>query len=146
MLDAHTINGITSEYLAAAWFTKNGFTVSWPSDHSVEYDFVIDNKTDILQRVQVKTIYFDNNKLRYIASLTLSHRTGEGKTINKKYNENSFDICAFVCSEQNVIYIVPIEHIAGRRSITFYPDNKNQFPRPFNFERYKETLINYYDE
>ena len=38
-------------------------------DTAGEYDFIIDNSDD-LQRVQVKTIYYDNNKLRYVASLT----------------------------------------------------------------------------
>ena len=143
-MNQHKVNGVISEFLAAAWFTRNGYIVSWPSDSSVEYDFIIDNKTDEPKRVQVKTIYFENSKKRYIGSLVLTHRQNNGKSLNKKYKQGAFDIAAFVSVETNSIYIVPFDFVHGRRSITFYPDEKGNanYKRPFNFESFKEVLIN----
>lgn len=139
-------NGIISEYLAAAWFTNNGFTVSWPSDCFGEYDFIIDDKVNSPKRVQVKTIFFDNGKGRYIGNTVLSHRLSNGHTINKKYSDNSFDLCAFVCRDYNAIYILPIELVKNRRCITFYPDGSEPNYRcKCNYESYKETLITIYE-
>ena len=138
----HHKNGAVCEFLAAAWFTNNGYIVSWPTGNFSEYDFIIDKKDEEPKRVQVKTIYFDAHKKRYISGLTLSHRQADGTTINKKYDGNSFDICAFVCMDYNAIYAVPIDKIIGRRSITFYPDRpQTHIKRPVNYERYKDQLI-----
>lgn len=142
-MDRHQVNGVICELLAAAWFTQNGFIVSWPTDKTVEYDFIIDNKDDSPKRVQVKKIYYDNSKNRYIASLVLTHKQSDGKTRNKKYKKGAFDICAFVCADENAIYIIPFEFVHGRRSITFYPNDLGnpEFKRPFNYEEFKRVLI-----
>ena len=136
----HVKNGVVCEFLAAAWFESNGFTVSWPSDSTVEYDFIADNKTE-RQRVQVKKIYYDNAKKRFIGGMSTTHKTSDGSNHYKKYKADSFDICAFVCVELNAIYIVPGEYVYRRSSITFYPDNKKIYKRPFDFERFKRVLI-----
>ena len=138
------INGLTSEYLAAAWFTSKGFTVSLPLNPFAEYDLIVDKNDDLL-RVQVKTIFFDNNKHRYICNFALSHINSDGSTRIKKYDKNSFDYCAAVCREQNAIYILPIKHILGRRSITFYPDREGvkNSKRYRHYEEYKDKLFNY---
>lgn len=138
----HHKNGVICEYLAAAWFTNSGYSVSWPQHNFSEYDFIIDKKDETPKRVQVKTIYFDVNKQRYLCGLTLTHKRADGTTANRKYNADSFDLCAFVCVDYNAIYVVPIERILGRRSITFYPDRpETHINRPFSYERYKEKLI-----
>lgn len=141
----HYRNGLECEYLAAAWFTRNGYSVSWPLDGSIEFDFII-NDCDGTKRVQVKKIFFDNRKQRFTASLAKTHLKVGGKTKYEKYNENSFDLCAFICIEYNTIYIVPIEFVYKRRSITFYPDGTKPSKRPFDFEQFKRTLINLHDE
>ena len=143
MFDKH-IQGVICEYLAAAWFTNNDYMVSWPFAHFGEYDFIITKEGEKPKRVQVKKVYFDNAKNRYISSLILSHKNCDGTTRNKKYNADSFDICAFVCVDCNVIYVVPISEIIGRRSITFYPDSdepKISSQRPASYERFKRDLM-----
>ena len=119
-------NGTVSELLAEQFFVERGDIVSKPINDFNEYDFIVDTPClDKLQRVQVKTIYYDNSKQRWLASLVTSHIKGNGKRENKKYSAQSFDIGAFVCKEHNAIYIIPIEEIEGKRSITFYSISSN---------------------
>ena len=137
-------NGTVSELLAEQFFIERGDIVSKPINDFSEYDLIIDTPSlSKLQRVQVKTIYFDNSKQRWLASLVTSHIRGNGRRENKKYSQDSFDIGAFVCKEHDVIYIIPIEELAGKRSITFYPDGKPETvnSRFKDFEHYKYRLL-----
>lgn len=137
-------NGTVSELLAEQFFVERGDIVSKPINDFSEYDLIVDTPSlSKLQRVQVKTIYYDNSKQRWMASLVTSHIRGNGRRENKKYSEESFDIGVFVCKEFNAIYIIPIEELAGRRSITFYPDGKpDTVNSRFNdFENYKYRLL-----
>ena len=143
MISKH-VNGLVSELLAAAWFTSRGYIVSLPINQFVEYDLIVDNGTDEPKRIQVKTVYFDNSKNRYICNFGLVHKRSDGTTKIKKYDENAFDYCAAVCLEQNAIYILPIKDVAGRRSMTLFPDKEgvtstNRFR---HFEEYKHVLFN----
>jgi len=129
--------GTVSELIASSYFVQNNFVVSKPINDFGEYDLIIDNGK--LSRVQVKTAYWDNSKKRYLVSLVTSHIRGNGRKPNKKYSKDSFDLLCAVQKETNSIYIVPIEMIVGRRSITVYPDGKpksvtNRFE---DFEKYK---------
>lgn len=135
-------HGTESELLAEYYFVNNGYIVSKPINDFNEYDFVIDCN-GALYKVQVKTIYFDNSKNRWLGSCVTSHIRGANRRINKKYNEKSFDYALFVCKERNCVYLIPIEKIAGRRSITFYPDSKqkNVNSRYEDFEQYKIPLM-----
>lgn len=135
------INGTKSELLAQYYLINNGYFISKPINDFLEYDFIIDNK-ESLYRVQVKTIYFDNNKQRWLSSCITSHRRSSG-VINKKYTINSFDYGLFICKEHNSAYFIPIDLIAERRSITFYPDGKNipSNSRYNNFEKYRENIL-----
>ena len=137
-------NGTVSELLAEQFFIERGDIVSKPINDFSEYDLIIDTPSlSKVQRVQVKTIYYDNSKHRWIASLVTSHIRGNGRRENKKYSHDSFDIGVFVCKEYNAIYIIPIEELAGRRSITFYPDGKPDTisTRFEDFEHYKYRLM-----
>ena len=138
------IRGTTSELLAEQFFVEQGYIVSKPINDFGEYDLIIDSLDHSrLQRAQIKTIYFDNSKQRWIASLVTSHIRGNGRRQNKKYSEQSFDIGVFVCKEHNVIYIVPIDKLLNRRSITFYPDSKPNTvnARYEDFEKFKCKLL-----
>lgn len=143
MITKH-INGTVSELLAQQYFVNHGYIVSKPINDFSEYDLIIDKlNSNGLLRVQVKTVYFDNTKQRWLSSLVTSHIKGNGRRENKKYTEKSFDVGVFVCKEYNVIYIIPIEKIAGRRSITFYPDGKPKTvnSRYCDFEEFKNELF-----
>ena len=90
-------------------------------------------------RVQVKTIYFDNSKNRYMISCITSHIRGNSKRINKKYTVNSFDILCAVEPEIGAVYLIPVEVIALRRGVTLYPNGKNNKSntRYNDFEKYR---------
>lgn len=139
--DKH-INGTISELLTEQYFLRKGHIVSKPINDFNEYDLIVDDGNK-LNRVQVKTIYFDNSKKRLLASCVTSHIRGNEKRVNKKYGINSFDVCAFVSESTNSIYLIPIEKIVGRRSITFYPEGKPETvnSRYEDFEEYKDFLL-----
>ena len=129
--------GTVSELIASAYFVQNNYIVSKPINDFGEYDLIIDNGK--LNRVQVKTAYWDNSKKRYLVSLVTSHIRGNGRKPNKKYSKNSFDLLCAIQKETDSIYIIPIKKIVGRRSITLYPDKK---PKSVNnrfkdFEQFK---------
>lgn len=136
------IRGTVSELLAEQYFLRKGNIVSKPINDFNEYDLIIDDGNK-LSRVQVKTIYFDNSKKRFLSSCVTSHIKGNEKRVNKKYGENSFDICACVLKEYDCIYLIPIKEMAGRRSITFYPEGKpNTVNSRFSdFEKYRDFLF-----
>lgn len=116
--------GLYSELLAMAYLVKLGWRVSKPiTDHS-EYDLYIENDTGKPLKVQVKTAYWDNSKKRYLVSLVTSHIRGNGRKPNKKYTEKSFDKLIAVEPNNQVIYEWSIFDVAGKRSITVYPDKE----------------------
>ena len=129
--------GTISELLASIYFVSEGYIVSKPITDFNEYDLIVDKNG--LQRVQVKTIYFDNSKQRYMISCVTSHIKGNQKRVNKKYNENSFDILCAIEPITSSIYLIPIEEVKGRRAITLYPKGKqNKSNTRYNdFEKYK---------
>lgn len=136
--------GTVSELLAEQFFVEQGNIVSKPINDFSEYDLIVDTPVlSKLQRVQVKTIYYDNSKQRWLSSLVTSHIRGNGRRENKKYSIQSFDLGAFVCKEHNVIYIIPIEELEGKRSITFYPDGKPETVNSIyrDYECYKYSLL-----
>ena len=119
------IKGTTSLLLIASYFTSKGIEVFIPVDDFGECDLVIDDGK--LKKVQVKTIYWDNSKKRYLLSLVTSHIRGNNRRINKKYNLNSFDLLAGIELKSGAIYLIPIEKVAGRRSMTIYLKDKEQY-------------------
>ena len=129
--------GTISELLASSYFVKNGYIVSKPITDFNEYDLIIDNGE--LKRVQVKTIYFDNSKKRYMISCVTSHIRGGNRRENKKYSLTSFDILCAIEPELGAIYLIPIEKVALRRGITLYPTGKNNRTNKKNedFEKYR---------
>lgn len=135
------IRGTVSELLVASYFVSKGYIVSKPINDFNEYDLIVDNGEKI-QRVQVKTIYWDTNKSRNLCSCVTSHIRGNENRYNKKYTRGSFDVLCAVHKESSSIYVIPFNLIEGRRGITFYPDGKpNSVSNRFDdFEKYREML------
>jgi hypothetical protein len=132
--------GTVSELLAASHFVRNGAMVFLPVDSFGEYDLIVDSGK--LMRVQVKTVYWDNSKQRNLISCVTSHIRGSGRRTNKKYREMSFDVLCAVHQQTSTVYKIPVAKVAGRRSITVYPDGK---PKTVNkrfadYEQYAEQL------
>lgn len=129
--------GAVSELLTASYFVQSGYLVSKPITDHWEYDLVVDDGT--LKRVQTKTVYWDNSKKRYLISCVTSHIRGNGRRLNKKYTESSFDIMVAIEPETLATYIIPVGVVAQRRSITVYPKGKPATvnTRYEDFERYR---------
>ena len=142
-MNSKQINGIKSELLAEYFLTNQGYIVSKPINDFSEYDFVVDDCNNHLYKIQVKTIYFDNNKQRWMGSCVTSHLRGNGKRTNKKYTKESFDFGLFICAEYNSVYMIPISLIEGRRSITFYPNGKanKSNTRYSDFEKFRQSIF-----
>lgn len=140
-MDIRHKRGTVSELVAASHFVQNGYKVSIPVENFGEYDLIIDK--DQLQRVQIKTIYWDNSKNRYLISCVTSHIRGKGRRTNKKYTNNAFDLLCGVHLESGNIYLIPYERVDGRRSITVYPKGKPDTvnTRYEDFEQYAEQLL-----
>lgn len=138
--DKH-IRGTISELLVSSYFVSKGYIVSKPINDFNEYDLIIDNGESI-QRVQVKTIYWDTNKARNLCSCVTSHIRGDEHRYNKKYTKGSFDILCAIHKESSSIYVIPFDSVVGRRSITFYPDGKpDTVNNRFNdFEKYRKKF------
>ena len=139
MFDKHK-NGLISELIAEQFFINKGHGVFRPNNNFCRFDMVVDDG-EHLKRIQVKSIYFDKSKNRYVASCATSHLRGNGRRTNKKYGKEDFDLWVFVSNETKSIYIIPSEIIAGRRAITFYPNGKPETVnnRYADFELYKVT-------
>lgn len=134
-MNSKHINGVVSELIAAAYYTKSGHSVYLPIDGHGEYDMVVDDGIR-LKRVQVKTIYWDNSKNRWLISFVTSHVRGNGRRVNKKYSLDSFDELLAVHVDSNTVYQIPVKDVAGKRSATVYPlDIKNG-----RYERYLVKL------
>ena len=129
--------GNVSELLAAQFFIKNGYSISLPFDNFGEYDLIIDN--GVLSRVQVKTIYWDTNKQRHLISCVTSHIRGNLRRTNKKYTQTSFDFLLGVEILSHTYYLIPVDQLQNRRSITVYPNGKplTVNNRYGDFETYK---------
>ncbi len=130
--------GTVSELLAAQFFVQRGYAVSFPFDGFGEYDLIIDNGK--LSRIQIKTVYWDNSKQRYLISCVTSHIRGNNRRLNKKYSVLSFDYLLGVEKETQSYYLIPVEKIANRRSITVYPKGKPETvtKRYEDFEQYRQ--------
>ena len=133
--------GTVSQLLAIQYFVERGYIVSLPITDFNEYDLIIDDGK--LIRVQVKTVYWDNSKQRYLISCVTSHIRGNNRRINKKYKLNSFDYLCGVEKKTRTVYLIPIKEAAGRRSITVYPKGK---PKTVNaryedFEKYANSWL-----
>lgn len=122
------IAGQISELIAQKYFVENGCKVSKPIQECCDYDLVIDYKNTLL-RVQVKSIYWDSSREKYVCNLLNAHRISTNddnikKHKIKKYDKNSFDILCAVERDSNIIYIIPIKYILGRSRLIFYPFEK----------------------
>lgn len=113
-------NGLISESMVSTELLKRGIPFSIPYGSFNEYDFVAETPHGF-KSIQVKTCYWDNSKNRFIVSLCTTHRRGGETLKNKKYKVCSFDYLIAVCHDPIAYYIIPIEKIAGRRSLTLYP-------------------------
>lgn len=138
-------NGLLSESLTQCALLEHNLPFAIPFGSFDEYDFIVQTSKGF-KSIQVKTCYFDNSKKRFIVSLCTSHRRGGEIIKNKKYSESSFDYLIAVCHAPLTFYIIPVDAISDRRSITLYPNGipstskgNPRFENMVDFEIYKDN-------
>lgn len=96
--------------LAAAWFIQHGCRVSWPLE-PCPYDLVVDISR-VLYRIQVKTAtYRDHGADVWACGLA---QNGNGK--GTPYDPDDIDFF-FIVDGDGGYYLVPIQEVAGQRSV-----------------------------
>lgn len=95
--------GKAGEHLVCADLILKGYK-AYLSDQGLSYDIIIDAKNKLL-RVQVKTTLQTTNipqrRQNYKSYKFNCRRCGKGG--RKSYEENDFDLMAFICIEDNLI-------------------------------------------
>lgn len=108
---------------AIAWFTSQGMTVSLPLTDSQDYDLVVGQSGESLQRVQIKTTNQVTPSGAYKAQFLVcgGNRSGTGV---KKYLTNSPDIDVFlVITGESKGYLIPRKDIEGRSNLNLSGPN-----------------------
>ena len=137
-------NGLVSESLVTTALLSRNIPFCIPYGSFDEFDFVAKTSSGF-KAIQVKTCFWDNSKKRYIVSLCTTHRKGGEALSNKKYTTDSFDFLIAVCHSPLTFYVIPVAEIAGRRSITLYPNgvpdssfDNIRYKNMNNLESYRE--------
>ena len=101
------------EVCFATQVMRRGLQVSKPFGDSTPYDFIVDSGAGLL-RVQVKSVSrLQGNSFR----LTLSH--GGGAKVG--YFPSEIDFLAAYVIPCDAWYLIPIAHVAGRKSVRLCP-------------------------
>jgi hypothetical protein len=119
--------GEAAEAAFLARATHLGFSVGIPREDSNRYDSVVELERGFL-RVQVKsaTGYAEN---RYRVKTTGAS--------GKVYTSKEIDFFVAYVVPENIWYIIPIQAIAQRKAIRFYPTTRRQSRAMF--EKYREA-------
>ncbi len=88
--------GMAAEYLAKAFFSKQGFKILLPDTHETSYDFIILTEEGEQARVQVKAAVFINDLVR------LRNKHGAN---NVSYKVSDYDILCGVWVEKSRVYL-----------------------------------------
>ena len=100
--------GATSEYLAAAYFSSNGYEVFWPNGCSSAADFVAD-RSGVSFRVQVKTAsWVEYRGVSYLRANLRSSRSS--------YKPGDYDLLAAVARDGR-IWVIPFEDLPKKSTL-----------------------------
>lgn len=93
--------GVTAEYLAKAFFSKQGYTILTADTHEKSYDFIIE-KENVFQKVQVKAGIPSKTTKGPYEYLRFRNKHGSN---NAKYTAEDYDILAGVDITNSTIYL-----------------------------------------
>lgn len=112
-INMHTKNkGDISEQFVIANFLRKGWSVSKPIGDNQRFDLIVDSGDNVLRKVQVKTAYQQNGKLKISArSAGYTITEGKVKSFAKVYN-GQVDLIAAYCWENDKIYIIDLDKSA----------------------------------
>lgn len=104
--------GRLAEVVVMTEAIRRGYTVSFPWGGNAHYDLVIE-KDGLFTKIQVKTIYWDNTKNRWLVDLT--------KPCSRKgYTSSEVDLIACYREQPQLLVMFSISEVENRRSITIY--------------------------
>lgn len=98
---------MAAEYLAKAYFSKQGYLIISPDSHETPYDFIVTNE-DLTYKVQVKSAItgVNDDYVRF--------RNKHGGN-NQSYTVSDYDILAGVWVERSQIYLFRSEEVNSGR-------------------------------
>ena len=106
--------GNTSLGIAIAYYVSNGYIVSIPLNDTQDYDLIVD-KDNIIKRVQIKSTSCIGKSGNYQVALKSCGGTN-GKTYKTLIETNIDEV--FILLENMEIYIIPIEKIKNKSTLT----------------------------
>ena len=125
--DTYKRRGEAAEAAFLARATALGFSVCIPWGDSNRYDSTVELGRGFL-RVQVKS----------------AHRLAEGRyrvattgSSGKVYNSDEIDLFVAYIVPEDIWYLIPVQHLQGRKNIRFYPHTRR--PSRAHFEKYRES-------
>lgn len=104
--------GRLAEVVVLTEAIRRGYTASFPWGGNAHYDLVIE-RDGLFVRVQVKTIYWDNSKHRWLVDLTKSGS-------RRGYTSSEVDMIACYREQPQLLVMFPISEVENRRSITIH--------------------------
>jgi len=102
--------GTEVELMIAAELTKKGFGVSFPLNHSSQYDLIVDVNNQLL-RIQAKRAYI-HSKARPSTLCVESRRilvkhSGKKGSVTRRYSENGYDFLIACDVDTNQYWVIP---------------------------------------
>ncbi len=102
--------GTEAELLVAAYCAKNGLVVSFPMNHSTEYDLIVDTPLG-LKKLQIKRAYSYNNhgypQLCVETRRILVKHSGKKGSVARKYSDNGYDFLIACEIDTQTFWIIP---------------------------------------
>lgn len=121
--------GMTSEYLAKAYYSSRGYAIIQPDSHESHYDFLITTGGANFERVQVKTITYMFNKQSPKGIARVRNKRGQ----NGVYPDDAYDYLAAVDPYRNEIVIFKAKDVLGNNrteTISLYRPDGSRLSKP----------------
>lgn len=129
--------GNVSKAHVIARLMKEGYNLLEPLSENSRYDLAIDLEGRLI-RIQIKTIYFKNDKKVYEMVCYSTTRRGK-KHIKTPYTEREVDFIIGYNLERDEMYTFPIKDIAGRKQIIFREERRKNQYKPLDIRKYKKV-------
>ena len=117
--------GAACEYIAAAEFSKRGWTIFWTPTGSSAADFLIDKKGTTL-KVQVKSAsWSEQGGSKYLRA---------GVKARRKYTKDDYDLLVVVDPDER-IWSIPFEEVPKTSSI-YLEKNQGEIITGYGYEKW----------
>ena len=104
LMNTRVLNGDKAEALFLSATVEAGYNISIPFSNACRYDYVLEDKSGKLLKVQVKKSYWKNNRAKKAHMVEVA-RVVNGK--RHKYKEGEYDYLAVVDTQERELWIIP---------------------------------------